>query len=247
MIIRTQLNTIPPMKPNRKISTVSVGELTQQLVARKTIPTRFSIDLPYDDVAKGLYAAYIAEVHLRGRELKVDDDTKRHLKAATEWLIDANGKFGFMMTGLYGNGKTTLMKAMCNLINYLFDSDTSFNRMTIRILKAKEIARRVIEKDWQSFFDKIVQEELLAIDELGEEPAEILHYGIIYTPIRDLLEERYARQKFTIVATNLVQNKEKSLSQITDHYGERVVDRFREMMKIVPFRNPSYRADPKPS
>lgn len=183
---------------------------------------------------------------MRGHELKVDDATKAHLKSATEWLIDPSGKVGFMMTGLYGNGKTTLMLAMCNLINFLFDSDISINRMTIRVLNAKDIARMAVDKDRRSSYEKLAYEDLLAIDELGEEPAEILHYGIIYTPLRDLLEERYARQKFTIVATNLVQNKEKKMFQLSEHYGERVVDRFREMMKIVPFRNETYRENSKP-
>lgn len=181
----------------------------------------------------------------RGREPKIDEATSEHLKAATEWLIDPYGKFGFMMTGLYGNGKTTLMLAMCNLINYLYDSTTSSNRMAIKLYKAKDIAKMVIDDKKRKTYDDLAQEELLAIDELGEEPAEILHYGIIYTPLRDLLEERYNRQKFTIVATNLVENKEKKKFQITEHYGERVVDRFREMMKIVPFRNETYRTIPK--
>lgn len=172
-----------------------------------------------------------------------DDDTKEHIKVAAEWLCDRNGKFGFMMTGLYGNGKTTLMNAMCNLINLLFDSSKSSERKTVRIISAKEIAKMAIDKDKADSFQKLFSEDLLAIDEVGEEPAEIISYGMVYTPIRDLLEERYNRQKFTIITTNLVQNEKKQLFQIRDHYGERVVDRFREMMKIVPFRNSSYRVN----
>ena len=151
-----------------------------------------------------------------------------------------------MMTGLYGNGKTTLMSAMCNLINWLFDSSTSNERRSIRTVKAKDIAWLAIDKDGRKEFEKLYWEDMLAIDEVGEEPAEIIHYGMVFTPIRDLLEERYARQKLTIIATNLVQNKDKKIFQITEHYGERVVDRMREMMKIVPFHNGSYRPDKKP-
>lgn len=145
------------------------------------------------------------------------------------------------MTGLYGNGKTTLLKAMCSLINFLYDSACSNDRMQIRILNAKDIARMAIDKDLRSSYERLYHEELLAIDEVGEEPAELIVYGMVYTPLRDLLEERYTRQKFTIITTNLVQNPAKQLFQIRDHYGERVVDRFREMMKILPFRNDSYR------
>lgn len=171
----------------------------------------------------------------------MDDDTKEHIKAAAEWLCDPNGKLGFMMTGLYGNGKTTLLKAMCSLIDYLYDSACSSERKSVKIITAKEIAKMCIDKERQDSYKSLFNEELLAIDEVGEEPAEIISYGMVHTPIRDLLEERYKRQKVTIITTNLVQSEKKQLFQIRDHYGERVVDRFREMMKIVPFHNESYR------
>lgn len=212
---------------------------------RKIIPTRFSIDLPFDQLKDALYAAYVAEVKLRHREMVLDDDTKDHIRVAAEWLGDSNGKFGFMMTGLYGNGKTTLMLAMCNLINFLFDSAVSTERKSIRVIKAKDIARMSIDSNLRSSYENLYYEDMLAIDEVGEEPAELIHYGMVYTPIRDLLEERYARQKLTIITTNLVQNEKKQLCQIKDHYGERVVDRLREMMKILPFHNGSYRPDKK--
>lgn len=220
---------------------LNVGELTQQLLHRKILPTRFNIELPVNEVIKALTASYDVEVRLRNRTIILDDETREHIRVAAEWLSDPNGKSGFMMTGLYGNGKTTLMRAMCSLINYLYDSACSTERTQIRILKAKDIARMAVDRDLRGSYEKLYYEELLAIDEVGEEPAEILVYGMIYTPIRDLLEERYAGQRFTIITTNLVQNKEKNIFQIKDHYGERVVDRFREMMKILPFKNNSYR------
>lgn len=201
--------------------------------------------MPQDTLAKALYAAYAAEVQIRSNELVLDDATKEHIKVAAEWLADSKGKIGFMMTGLYGNGKTTLLMAMCNLINYLFDSALSTEKKSIRVMKAKDIAWLAIDRDTRPSFEKLYFEDMLAIDELGEEPANIMSYGMIFTPIRDLLEERYARQKFTIVTTNLVENKQKQVFQITEHYGARVVDRIREMMKIVPFHNASYRGDLK--
>lgn len=173
----------------------------------------------------------------------LDDDTKEHIRIAAEWLADPCSKFGFMMTGLYGNGKTTLLLAMCNLINYLFDSVCSNERRSIRILKAKDIARWAIDRVKRDSYESLYYEDMLAIDEVGEEPAELISFGMVYTPIRDLLEERYARQKLTIITTNLVENKKKDIHQIRDHYGERVVDRIREMMKILPFHNSSYREE----
>lgn len=215
--------------------------MIQQLEAQKITPTRFNIDLPKEQLANALYASYVAELRVRHKRIIFDDDTKEHIRVAAEWLGDAHGKFGFMMSGLYGNGKTTLLLAMCNLINYLFDSVSSSTKKSIRVLKAKDIARMAIDKEQRAGYERLYYEDMLAIDDIGEEPAEIISYGMVFTPIRDLLEERYSRQKFTIVTTNLVQNPEKKIFQIQEHYGERVVDRFREMMKIVPFHNPTYR------
>ena len=162
------------MKPNKAIDTLSVEELIHRLGVRKIIPTRFSIDLPFAQVANALYAAYVAEVRRRHKEMILDDATKEHIRIAAEWLCDKNGKLGFMMTGLYGNGKTTLMQAMCNLINYLYDSSSSSERITITIKNAKDIAKMAIDKGKEELYLKLFNEELLAIDEVGEEPAEII-------------------------------------------------------------------------
>ncbi|MCM1075987.1 MAG: replication protein [Bacteroides sp.] len=195
--------------------------------------------MPVNELANAIYAAYQVEVSLRGNKLILDDDTKQHIQTAAEWLSDPHGKFGLMLQGLYGNGKTTLMMAICNLIGYLYDSACSNERMSVKVIEAKEIARLGSRDETRESYVQLFNEELLAIDELGEEPAEIINYGMVYTPVKDLLLERYRRQKFTIVSTNLVNTKENP--QLKNHYGERVVDRIREMMKIIVFKNDSYR------
>lgn len=227
------------MIPLRKIDALNAGELIQQLSARKTTQERFSITMPVSDLANALYAAYKAEVSMRGRDLIPDEDTLRHIRSAAEWLADPHGCPGLMLQGLYGNGKTTLMSAICNLINYLFYSSVSTERVTIRTIDAREIARLGSRDETRPAFMQLMAEDLLAIDDLGEEPPEVMNFGMIHTPVRDLLLERYSRRKFTIVSTNLVNTKENP--QIAAHYGARVVDRFREMMKIIVFRNESYR------
>lgn len=213
--------------------------MIQRLSAQKIIPGRFSIEMPVNELANAIYAAYSAEVAFRDNKLMLDEPTKRHIQSAAEWLADPHGKCGLMLQGLYGNGKTTLMMAICNLINYLYDSAVSSERKSIRIIDAKEIARLGSRDEHRESFTRLFSEELLAIDELGEEPAEIINYGMLYTPVKDLLLERYRRSKFTIVSTNLINTKDNP--QLKDHYGERVVDRIREMMKIVVFTNESYR------
>ena len=90
------------------------------------------------------------------------------------------------------------------------------------------------EEDYNTFLD-VSRCPLLGIDDLGTEPLVIMDYGNEKTPIVDLLSMRYENRLFTIVTTNLTPK------QIRERYGERIADRFNEMMEVVIFKNPSYR------
>ena len=189
-------------------------------------------------LANALYASYCAEVRSRGHEVTMDNETLGYILETARWLRDPSDKVGLIYTGLYGNGKTTLMMAVAALVNWLYDSPTSSNRHSFRVVDANDVVEAGVQTD-KSAFNGLVNEELLAIDELGNEAAETMVFGRIHTPVKDLLLERYKRQRMTICCTNLVATKEGN--QFAQHYGERVVDRFKEMMKMVVFRNPSYR------
>ena len=77
---------------------------------------------------------------------------------------------------------------------------------------------------------------MLAIDDLGVEPAESLNYGEFVTAAKDILSYRYDLQLTTLATSNLAP------SEIKDYYDERIADRFREMMLIIDFGNePSFR------
>lgn len=169
----------------------------------------------------------------------LDTHTRQHIWLAAQWLADPRGKPGLMLQGLYGNGKTTLLNAMCNLINHLGYSAIRDERVSIRSVSSDDIVSVGVRDGDREAFYRLCDEPLLAIDDLGEEPAEVMSYGMVHTPVRDLLHRRYARRKITIVTTNLVNTPDKP--QLRDHYGERIVDRFREMMEIIVFRNSSYR------
>ena len=60
------------------------------------------------------------------------------------------------------------------------------------------------------------------------------------TPVIDLISYRYNRMLFTMVTTNLTP------AQIRATYGDRIADRFNEMMLILPYKNPSFRT-PQPN
>ena len=103
----------------------------------------------------------------------------------------------------------------------------------MRIIDAKSMAAicKSNYEDWK----RLMHQDLLAIDDLGTEPREVMNYGNIINPTVDILTRRYENQLFTIISTNLTP------PQISQVYGERIADRMREMMEVIPFTNSSYR------
>lgn len=173
-------------------------------------------------------------VELRGFEFRMDDKLKPLIQKAAEWLIDPNGKRGLLLCGLYGNGKTTMAKALGLLISRLSELEFGFReRKIVRLLTTKEICRIFTTEPKE--YENLFFEEFLIVDDLGHEPKEIMLYGMIHTPIIDLICERYDRQLMTIITTNY------EADQIEKDYKSRVRDRLREMMDTIIFTNPSYR------
>lgn len=176
------------------------------------------------------------EVESRGFAFRLDNDTRSHIEAVARWLVDSHGKPGLLLRGDVGNGKTSLATAVINLIEFVTELQDGYgNRKKVLSLTAKKISRYVMTEEGRKTYEKLLVAPMLAIDELGEEPTEVMSYGMLYEPMKDLLLERYDRQLFTIATSNL------GADQMRDKYSSRVTDRFREMMEVVNFKNPSYR------
>lgn len=201
---------------------------------------RFSLEIPERDCANGIYAAMKSEVEHRGGEFLLDPDTRSHISTAARWLTDGNGSPGLLLCGSYGNGKTTLAKAIARLIGFVSEHELGYgNRKVMKLYTAKEVCRICSAgekfKEQYDEYSRLFREPMLIIDDLGEEPLEVMVYGMIHTPIVDLISERYAAQRMTIVTTNL------EADGLKEKYGGRIYDRLREMLTSVIFENESYR------
>lgn len=218
--------------------------MKQRLKAQRTILMNGKFKLPFDTkkAAAFLWAAYEAEVEYRGRmEIRNPEVVYQNLLQIVQGLVNPNYSL-ILITGLYGNGKTTTLYAIQNLINYCIKStsdkyyhiDKDFG---LGIELAIDIATyATITEDGK--YNALVKRNCLGIEDMGREPQEVLHYGNKINPIIDLLERRYASQKLTIITTNL------TTTEIRERYGERIYDRMREMGKIVIYKNPSFRGKP---
>lgn len=220
---------------------IDIAALKQQLRLRKTTKGLFRLPLTESQTYQALMAAVQVEVEYRGMTYEPSAELVDYVTKAAKWLYDGN-KFGLMLLGQPGNGKTTLMRAICSLLNYFEVKDPYGERVHIRTVSATELAR--INRDNYEVFKKICNEPMLAIDDLGQEPNEILDYGNVATPAVDLLCHRYNEQLFTIVTTNLGKRSDdpaKKSSTLRGRYGDRIADRFNEMMSFIVFKNKSYR------
>ena len=213
------------------------------LMSRKRTATRFRLPYTPEQVYAMLYAACKAEVGNRHREFMATEEYKQHLWDISKWLTSQSSTFGLFLCGGAGNGKTTILRALQNLVNYL-RSDERFSSQNdgypergYMFIGAKELVQLAKaynnptseNKSEAHRWRKIRTIEILAIDDLGQEPKESIHYGDFVTAAMDILSFRYDEQFCTLVSSNL------TAAEIATYYDERIADRFREMMHIIKF------------
>ena len=219
-----------------------IAEYVQFLQKGRTMIVRFRLPMKEDEAYELLMAAVITEVQFRYRKFVYNNFIEDQLRQMAKWLTNITPKFGIVLCGGCGNGKTTMLKALQNLIRRLQIRKPTATTGSLygayyglTIVDALHIAQ--LCKTNHAKYIELVQDDMLAIDDLGTEPVEVMDYGNIMTPVIDLLTKRYEAQLFTIVTTNL------DPKDIRKRYGDRIADRLNEMMAKIVYRNPTYRTD----
>ena len=194
-----------------------------------------------DSAKELLKDAYIAEVQNRGRRPVYSTESSEKIGQLADLLTTPSPTFGFMLSGNVGNGKTTLLYAFQTLLNCMRIKrpqnggvESEWDVYGIRIVDAADVSRMALDRD--EAWKRLRNEDMLAIEDMGKEPTETMSYGNVLSPITELMEYRYDKQLFTAVTTNLTPR------QISEKYGERIADRFREMFCKIVFKNDSYRS-----
>ena len=224
-------------KKTPRINTQRVGELMSAIRKNLITTPRFRFNMTQQDALDLLAAHYQIAVEYRHCDFVLDENTYRNLVSLATYLTDPRPKFGVLLCGTCGNGKTTLVYALQRAINFL-DNRNHFTflgeyfEVGMRIVDAKELVQ--VSRNIRDFND-LRRKSMLAIDDMGKEPAEVLDYGNVTNPVIDMIEYRYHHQLFTVITTNL------DPEQIKKKYGTRVADRFREMLHVIVFQDISYR------
>lgn len=182
-------------------------------------------DIEQDIVIKNI-ADYLASDYVFG---KVSENCA---------LEQIDRTFGMLLTGQPGNGKSTLILALQKIISLLNMRDPSAPSTEIRdlclpVYTAPQIVNIFTQNKIQ--FDQMCKKHILAIDDVGTESLEVLHYGNIYSPIKELIYSRYNDHLFTILSTNL------NAIDFAEKYGSRIEDRTKEMFRVFKFPNKTFR------
>lgn len=227
--------------------------MKSQLLQQKTSKTRFKWPLSQKQAEDLLMTAYKVQVENRNMSFIDDHKTNDNISKVAKHLVNPK-KFGLMLCGTCGNGKTTLMYAIQSATamlskagafnvkilekektmsgEYVDRWNEYENKISINIIHVKEIIAK--SKDFHDM-ENLKNKPYLGIDDMGVEPKEVLDYGNVCNPVLELLEYRYDRQLTTFITTNLTPR------EIEEHYGVRLADRLREMIEKVVFSDGSYR------
>lgn len=179
-----------------------------------------------------LLRAYTNEVTSRHEAFTDDGQIRECIAEVARYFVSDRHKAGLLLLGKCGNGKTTMINAIQQATLVLMRNSLMDTEKGLCIEHALDIVR-YNSSDYKKFV-RISLAPLLAIDDLGTEPAEVLHYGTALSPVTELIEKRYEQDCLTIISTNMARD------EIRPRYGDRIADRLNEFCRVI-FKHGTYR------
>ena len=211
-------------------------KVIQDFLGSQKRPDRFKVrGLDEETVTRMLSICYQKEVGNRRIKFMDDQDTKAKIEKTAKWITGDNYKVGLMVYGGVGNGKTTLLRAINDLLSSMYSNRKRWDdNLAIEYVTAIEIFN-ITKSDDQSRYKRIKDSDVLFIDDLGVEPITAKVWGNEISPITDIIYHRYDEQLCTIVTSNL------SDEALKERYGLRMADRMEEMFDSINSSGVSYR------
>ena len=147
---------------------------------RRTLKASFRLNMSTQNALNLLASHYARVVMERHLEPRFDEYIQKNLFELARALTAEVPKSGVMFCGNCGNGKTTMLQALRNLFLALGDKYFSFVHedfnANMMIYDARDIV--LVGKDF-SEIRKIRERDLVAIDDFGKEPVEVMDYGTL--------------------------------------------------------------------
>jgi len=158
-------------------------------------------------------------------ELKIDDQTKKVLNTVFDWVLGKHEPLkGFILTGSYGNGKSSIMKAALKLVFHIYGASETYPAgiHEPKYITSKRLSRLFIDNE-KVKINELIYAKLIGIDDFGYESKEVRTFGTIVFPFEEITMERYDKKKIILATTNLTP------AQIEKIYGGHVLDRLKQM------------------
>lgn len=143
---------------------------------------------------------------------------ERNYRPIVDWMTDNKGK-GLLMFGGCGLGKSLIGMYILPLLI------KDVHKKVVNIFSAQELNKKI---------DEILKLHIVYIDDIGTED-NLNSYGNKRMPFAELCDAAEKKGKLLILTTNL------SIDELTQRYGDRVVDRLIATTKAVPFTGDSLR------
>lgn len=143
---------------------------------------------------------------------------ERNYRPIVDWMTDNKGK-GLLMFGGCGLGKSVIGMYILPLLI------KDVHKKVVNIFSAQELNKKI---------DEILKLHIIYVDDIGTED-NLNSYGNKRMPFAELCDAAEKKGKLLILTTNL------SIDELTQRYGDRVVDRLIATTKAVPFTGDSLR------
>ena len=192
----------------------------------KTDPLkRYSVLPEYIDLLKHKFKDYLKQEFFFDDDLVQDKETNKVLKTIFSWIIgEYEPNKGFILTGSYGTGKSSIMKAAMALIFEMYGKSDVYPSgiNEPKYITSKKMARIFIDAE-RTKINELIYAGLLGIDDFGYESKEVRSFGTTVFPFEEIIMERYDKKKIVLATTNL------KPEQIEKVYGGHVLDRLNQM------------------
>lgn len=143
---------------------------------------------------------------------------EHNYRPIVDWMTDNKGK-GLLMFGGCGLGKSVIGMYILPLLI------KDVHKKVVNIFSAQELNKKI---------DEILKLHIIYIDDIGTED-NLNSYGNKRMPFAELCDDAEKKGKLLILTTNL------SIDELTERYGDRVVDRLIATTKAVSFTGDSLR------
>lgn len=134
------------------------------------------------------------------------------------WLEDTRGQ-GLMCIGNCGRGKSLVCSKILPIVLYKHFS---------------LVSKRYSMQDLSNNLDEALQQRFIILDDVGTEEMRV-KYGEKRTPFAEIVDQAERKGNTMVITSNL------TTQDFQAKYGERVVDRLRELTKLVAFQGKSLR------